>query len=62
VGQALSGLKTELALLERRLTHGPGPASLSLALERLKTLPEVVSAMLATVEKDHHGTAAHGPG
>jgi len=51
VGQALSGLKTELALLERRLTQGPGPASLSLALERLKTLPEAVSAMLQTVEK-----------
>src|SRR5213076_446161 len=40
VGQALAGLKTELAWLERKLTQGPGPASLSLVLERLKALPE----------------------
>src|SRR6266571_3009325 len=51
VGQALAGLKTELAWLERKLTQGPGPASLSLVLERLKALPEAVAAMLATVEK-----------
>jgi len=51
VGQALAGLKTELAWLERKLTQGPGPASLSLVLERLKALPEAVDAMLATVEK-----------
>ena len=51
VGQALAGLKTELAWLERKLTQGPGPASLSLVLERLKALPEAVAAMSATVEK-----------
>ena len=51
VGQALAGLKTELASLERKLIQGSGPASLSLVLERLKGLPEAVAAMLVTVEK-----------
>ena len=51
VGQALAGLKTELAWLEGKLTQGLGPASLSLVLERLKALPEAVAAMLATVER-----------
>jgi PAS domain S-box-containing protein len=51
VGQALAGVKTELAWLERKLTQGPGPASLSLVLDRLKALPGAVAATLATVEK-----------
>jgi PAS domain S-box-containing protein len=51
VGQALAGLKSELAWLERKLTQGPGPTSLALVLERLKALPDAVAAMVATVEK-----------
>jgi PAS domain S-box-containing protein len=51
VGRALAGLKTDLSWLERKLTGGAGPASLSIALERLKALPEAVDTMIDTVRK-----------
>jgi len=51
VDQALAALKLDLAWVERRLTGGAGPSSLSSALERLEKLPEAVDAIMDTIRK-----------
>src|SRR5256886_12733380 len=51
VDQALTALKTDLSWVERRLTGGAGPSSLSSALERLEKLPEAVDSIMDAIRK-----------
>src|SRR2546430_16286848 len=52
VDQALTALKTDLSWVERRLTGGAGPSSLSSALERLEKLPEAVDSIMDAIRKN----------
>ncbi len=51
VDQALAALQADLSSVESKLTEGTSPSSLSSALERLKTLPDAVNAIMAAIRR-----------
>jgi PAS domain S-box-containing protein len=51
LGQALTGMKMDLAWLEKKLADATGSSSLRPLKEKMKTMPERVDAIISTVRK-----------
>ncbi|HKS38576.1 MAG TPA: PAS domain S-box protein [Verrucomicrobiae bacterium] len=51
LGQALTGLKMDLAWMEKKLSETPNPSAVRRLRERIKAMPELVDSIISTVRK-----------